>query len=195
MVEIRVTVSVTVCVVRDDETKGECETRCRLIASSSRKAPRGLPGLTSPSDGRIAINSTICLLNIYYTAEGFGILSRTVRYNLVIRKCNLHPSLPQGWKFSNENLIRRRGSNPGPAEPKADMLRSELSGLKFTFEFFHVIFMWKFETNFELLVPLRSKCKGDAPSPLHFNFALEYAWERPRKENTFGIKWKISSAC
>ena len=28
--------------------------------------------LTSPSDGRIAINSTICLLNIC-TAEGFGI--------------------------------------------------------------------------------------------------------------------------
>ena len=41
-------------------------------ACSSRKAPSGPPGLTSPSDGRIAINSTICLLNIY-TAEGFGI--------------------------------------------------------------------------------------------------------------------------
>ena len=53
----------------DDERKGEGETRCRLIASSSRKAPRGPPGLTSPSDGRIAINSTICLLNIH-TAEG-----------------------------------------------------------------------------------------------------------------------------
>ena len=32
----------------------------------------GPPGLTSPSDGRIAINSIICLFNIY-TAEGFGI--------------------------------------------------------------------------------------------------------------------------
>ena len=39
---------------------------------SSRKAPRGPPDLTSPSDGRIAINNTVCLLNIY-TAEGFGI--------------------------------------------------------------------------------------------------------------------------
>ena len=38
-------------------------------AGSSRKAPRGPPGLTSPSDGRIAINSILCLLNIY-TAEG-----------------------------------------------------------------------------------------------------------------------------
>ena len=47
----------------DDERKGEGETRCRLIACSSRTAPRGPPGLTSPSDGRIAINSTICLLN------------------------------------------------------------------------------------------------------------------------------------
>ena len=52
--------------------RGESETRCRLIACSSRKAPRGPPGLTSPSDGRIAINSIICLLNIH-TAEGFGI--------------------------------------------------------------------------------------------------------------------------
>ena len=46
------------CVVWDyDERKGEDETRCRLIACSSRKAPRGPPGLMSPSDGRIAINS------------------------------------------------------------------------------------------------------------------------------------------
>ena len=40
-VEVRVTASVTVCVVcvvRDnDERKGEGETRCRLIACSSRK--------------------------------------------------------------------------------------------------------------------------------------------------------------
>ena len=55
----------------DDESKREGDTR--LLACSSRKAPRrGPPGLTSPSDGRIAINSTICLLNIR-TAEGFGI--------------------------------------------------------------------------------------------------------------------------
>ena len=54
----------------DDERKGEGETRCRLIACSSRKAPRGPPGLTSPADGRIAFNSTICLLNIH-TAEGY----------------------------------------------------------------------------------------------------------------------------
>ena len=72
-VEVRVTASVTVCVVLDDdERKGEGETRCQLLACSSRKAPRGPPGLTSPSDRRIVINSTICLLNIY-TAEGFGI--------------------------------------------------------------------------------------------------------------------------
>ena len=72
-VEVRVTVSVTVCVVwNENERKGEGETRCWLIACSSRKAPRGPPDLTSPSDGRIAINSTICLLNIH-TAEGFGI--------------------------------------------------------------------------------------------------------------------------
>ena len=52
----------------DDKRKGEGETRCRHIACSSRKAPKGPPGLTSPSDGRIAINSTTCLLNIH-TAE------------------------------------------------------------------------------------------------------------------------------
>ena len=76
-VEVKVTVYVTVCVVfcrvwDDDERKGEGETRCRLKACSSLKAPRGPPGLMSPSDGRIAMNSTICLLNIR-TAEGFGI--------------------------------------------------------------------------------------------------------------------------
>ena len=55
------------CVVwDDDERKGEDETQCRLIASSSRKAPRGPPGLMSPSDRRITINSIICLLNIQY---------------------------------------------------------------------------------------------------------------------------------
>ena len=76
-VEVRVTVSVTVSVVLlfvgdDDEWKGEGETRCRLIACSYRKAPRGPPGLTSPSDGRIAIASIICLLNIH-NSEGFRI--------------------------------------------------------------------------------------------------------------------------
>ena len=59
------------CVVWDDDDdddgdrKEEGETRCQLIVCSSRKAPREPPGLTSPSDGRIAIN--------IYTAEGFGI--------------------------------------------------------------------------------------------------------------------------
>ena len=68
-----VDVKMTVCVVWNDvERKGEGETQCRLIACSSRKAPRGPPGLTSPSDGRIAINRIICLLNIH-TAEGIGI--------------------------------------------------------------------------------------------------------------------------
>ena len=51
-VEVKMTVCVTVCVVwDDDDRKGEGETRCRLLACSSRKAPRGPPGLTSPSNG------------------------------------------------------------------------------------------------------------------------------------------------
>ena len=64
-VEVRVTVSVTVCVVLLCcvgwwwKEGRRWKTQCRLIACSSRKAPRGPPGLTSPSDGRIAINSTI----------------------------------------------------------------------------------------------------------------------------------------
>ena len=73
----KVEVRVTVCLCSvvwddDDERKAEGEIRCRLIACSFRKAPRGPPGLTSPSDEQIAIHSTICLLNLY-TAEGFGI--------------------------------------------------------------------------------------------------------------------------
>ena len=54
----------------DDERKGQGETQCRLIACSSQKAPRGPPGLTSPSNGRIAINSIICLLDIQYITGG-----------------------------------------------------------------------------------------------------------------------------
>ena len=68
----------------DDERKGEGKTRCRPIAFSSRKTPRGPPGLTFPSDGRIAINSTICLLNI----------CTPVIYNLAIINWTF-PPLPQ----------------------------------------------------------------------------------------------------
>ena len=72
-IEFGMSVSVTVCVVYyDSERKGEGESRYRLIACSSRKAPRGPPGLASPSDGRIAIKSTVLLRNIH-TPEGFGI--------------------------------------------------------------------------------------------------------------------------
>ena len=46
-------------------------------------------------------------------------------YNLAIRRCTSPPLLARGWKFSNENLLPCRGSNPGPAEPEADMLPSE----------------------------------------------------------------------
>ena len=47
-VEVRMFVFVTVCVVHDDERKGEGEIRWRLIACSSRKAPRGPPGFNVP---------------------------------------------------------------------------------------------------------------------------------------------------
>ena len=73
----RVTVSVTVCLVLlcYVEWWWKEGRRWNLVPAHSllfSKAPRGPPGLTSPSDGRIAINSTICLLNIH-TAEEFGI--------------------------------------------------------------------------------------------------------------------------
>ena len=46
------TVCVTVCVVcvvwDDDERTGEGETRCRLVACSSRKAPRGAARFNVP---------------------------------------------------------------------------------------------------------------------------------------------------
>ena len=82
----------------DDERKREGETRCRLIACTSRKAPRVPLGLTSPSDGRISTNSAICLLNIH-TAEGFGIWSRTMMYNLAIRVCTSPPLLAPRLKI------------------------------------------------------------------------------------------------
>ena len=68
-VEVRVTVSVTVCVVwDDDERKGEGETRCRLFSKSTKGAAR--------------LNVPIRRTNRYQqyympsqhgTAEGFGI--------------------------------------------------------------------------------------------------------------------------
>ena len=121
------TVSVTVCVVWDDddeERKGEGETQCRLIVCSSRKAPRGPPGLTSQSNGRIAINSTICLFNIH-TAEGFGIYSSTVMYNLAIRKCTSPPLLAPSLNIFKLKITTPPGLNSGPTEPEADMLPSE----------------------------------------------------------------------
>ena len=44
---------------------------CGMTMMKGREKVKPLD-LTSPSDGRIAINSTICLLNIH-TAEGCGI--------------------------------------------------------------------------------------------------------------------------
>ena len=49
-------------------------------------------------------------------------------YNLAIRKCTYPPLLAPRLKIfkrKNENLLPRRGSNLGPAEPEADMLPSE----------------------------------------------------------------------
>ena len=96
----------------DDERRGEGETRCRLIAWSSRKTSRGPPSLTSPSDERITINSTMCLRNMY-TAERFGIYSRPVMYNLAIRKCTFSPLLAPRlkifeWKFATPPGIEPR---------------------------------------------------------------------------------------
>ena len=99
-VEVRVTVCVTVCVEwDDDERKVEGETRCRLIACSSscssRKTPRGPPGLTSPSDGRICINRTICLLNLQSTAVGQVVACAPVTQRARVRS-------PVGTSFLGE---------------------------------------------------------------------------------------------
>ena len=75
--EVGVIVSVTVCVLLlscvgwwwKEGRRWNPVPAHSLLFSESTKGP---PGLTSPSEGRIAINSTISLLNIH-TAEGFGI--------------------------------------------------------------------------------------------------------------------------
>ena len=66
-VEVRVTVCAPVCVVLSGMMmKGREKVKPvpaqSLLFSKSTKEP---PGLTSPSDGRIAIKSSICLLNKY----------------------------------------------------------------------------------------------------------------------------------
>ena len=65
-------VCVAVCVVQlcrevwdDDERKGEGETRCRLIACSSRKAPRG--------PARLNVYQQYYMPSQHISAEGFGI--------------------------------------------------------------------------------------------------------------------------
>ena len=80
-----------------------------LLFSKNTKGP---PGLTSPSDGLIAINSTICVLNIH-TAKGFVIQSRLVMYNVAIRKCTYPPVLAPTlkifkWKFTTPPGIEPR---------------------------------------------------------------------------------------
>ena len=113
----------SVCVVQlcywvwdDDERKGEGENLVPTYSLLFLKSTKGPPGLTSLSD--IAINSTICLLNIYYCGG-------PTMNNLAIRKFTSPPFLVPKLKFSNENLWPRRGSNPGPAEQEADILPSE----------------------------------------------------------------------
>ena len=51
-------------------------------------------------------------------------------YNLAIKKCTSPPLLAPRLKFSNENVLPHQGSNPGLAEPEADMLQA----LKMTFK-------------------------------------------------------------
>ena len=69
-VQVRVTVCVTICVVwDDDERKGEGETRCRLIAYSSRKAPRRPPGLTCPSEDE-SLSTVLYASSTYILRKG-----------------------------------------------------------------------------------------------------------------------------
>ena len=63
--------------------------------------------------------------HMYYGRVWNLIQAFDVLYNLAIRKCTSPPLLAPRFKFSNENLLPRQGSNPGPAEPEADMLPSE----------------------------------------------------------------------
>ena len=98
------------CVVwDDDERKGESETRCRLIACSSRKAPRGPPMRRT---NRYQQYYSICLLNIH-TAEGFGIKSRPMLHNLAIRKCTSPPLLAPRLK-----IFKLKFTTPPGIEPR-----------------------------------------------------------------------------
>ena len=100
----------------DDEKKGKRWNPVlahSLLFSKSTKMP---PGLTSPSDRLIAINSNIYAFSTYTVYCG--------RVWNLIQACDVQSS-PKVEKFSNENLWPCRGSNPGPTEPETDMLPSE----------------------------------------------------------------------
>ena len=95
----------------DYERKGEGETQCRLIACSSLKAPRVPAGLTSPSDGWVAINCTICFLNIYTVGRVWNLI-RPVIYNLAISKCTSPPLLALRLKVFKWKLATSPGIEP-----------------------------------------------------------------------------------
>ena len=70
---------IMLCVMMTMKGREKVKPGAGLIACSSRKAPRWPPGLTSPSDGRIAINRTVCLLNIHT-----AVLRKELEFNPVL---------------------------------------------------------------------------------------------------------------
>ena len=74
-------------------------------------------------------------------------------YNLAIRKCTSPPLLAPRLKILNQNLLPRRGLNPGPAEPEADMLPSEptrraVKSIKIFFKKRKIIYIQNISRNF-----------------------------------------------
>ena len=110
-IEVRVTVCVTVCVVwDDDERKGEGETRCRLIACSSRKAPKGPPGLMSPTDE--SLSTVLYAFSTYILRKGLEFNPGLLVYNLGIRKCTSPPLLAPRLKIFKLKLTTPPGIEP-----------------------------------------------------------------------------------
>ncbi|KAJ4426826.1 hypothetical protein ANN_26625 [Periplaneta americana] len=94
--------------------KGERETRCRHVVYSCRIAPRGQPGLTSPSEGQITINCDLYVFCSYALRRDLGFNPGIMVHNLVTRSC-APPSLlvPRSvWEIETYIHAINTKSNP-----------------------------------------------------------------------------------
>ena len=109
----------------DGERKGERETRCRLTACSSRKAPREAARLNVPIRRSNRYQQYYMPSQYIYCGRVSDLIQacdvQSTDYKVYISTL----SSSEDENFQMKIYYPRRGSNPGPAESEAEMLPSE----------------------------------------------------------------------